>query len=344
MWDHVRGNDTRRERAPADGPPGLVRRGHALLRPPPARVAPVARRTRRSSSRPSDGTWRSEAAVAAGRQPPRRPRAERPAPTPTTAQNNGTGDGGARTARASGPFSPPLTARRAPRGRAEGHGRRRERALPNANLVADVYDIDAGRNATLISRGAYLLRGDRQSTLRPLRRRLEDPRRPPHRRAAHGRPTPSGGRTCRPASTVDGARARAITLPFLRCTRTAHDPGRPVGEARELQAPRRPSTSRPTRWTPPTGRTSRCDCDRGAAERTACERRVLTRRPSGRRPAQRGCRRARRAQPPPPRDMTDAEREEALAHWHDLAVAVLTAAGAALGGGREWPTGHPGAP
>jgi hypothetical protein len=34
-------------------------------------------------------------------------------------------------------------------------------------------------------------------------------------------------------------------------------------------------------------------------------------------------------------DMTDAERQEALAHWHDLAVAVLTAAGAALGGGGE---------
>src|SRR4051794_35419416 len=31
-------------------------------------------------------------------------------------------------------------------------------------------------------------------------------------------------------------------------------------------------------------------------------------------------------------DMTEAERQEALAHWHDLAVAVLTAAGAALGG------------
>ena len=31
--------------------------------------------------------------------------------------------------------------------------------------------------------------------------------------------------------------------------------------------------------------------------------------------------------------MTEAERAEALAHWHDLAVAVLTAAGAALGGG-----------
>ena len=34
-------------------------------------------------------------------------------------------------------------------------------------------------------------------------------------------------------------------------------------------------------------------------------------------------------------DMTEAERQEALAHWHDLAVAVLTAAGAALGSGGE---------
>jgi hypothetical protein len=33
--------------------------------------------------------------------------------------------------------------------------------------------------------------------------------------------------------------------------------------------------------------------------------------------------------------MTDAEQADALAHWHDLAVAVLTAAGAALGGGES---------
>ena len=33
--------------------------------------------------------------------------------------------------------------------------------------------------------------------------------------------------------------------------------------------------------------------------------------------------------------MTDEERADALSHWHDLAVAVLTAAGAALGGEDE---------
>jgi hypothetical protein len=33
--------------------------------------------------------------------------------------------------------------------------------------------------------------------------------------------------------------------------------------------------------------------------------------------------------------MTEAERNDALSHWHDLAVTVLSAAGAALGGGEE---------
>ena len=33
--------------------------------------------------------------------------------------------------------------------------------------------------------------------------------------------------------------------------------------------------------------------------------------------------------------MTDAERSDALSHWHDLAVMVLTAAGAALGGDED---------
>ena len=35
--------------------------------------------------------------------------------------------------------------------------------------------------------------------------------------------------------------------------------------------------------------------------------------------------------------MTDAEQRDALSHWHDLAVTVLTAAGAALGRSSEGP-------
>jgi hypothetical protein len=35
--------------------------------------------------------------------------------------------------------------------------------------------------------------------------------------------------------------------------------------------------------------------------------------------------------------MTEAERNDALSHWHDLAVTVLSAASAALGGAEEEP-------
>ena len=47
-------------------------------------------------------------------------------------------------------------ARRAPRRRAARDGRRGVHA-PDANLVADVYDVDSAGSATLISRGTYLL-------------------------------------------------------------------------------------------------------------------------------------------------------------------------------------------
>jgi hypothetical protein len=38
--------------------------------------------------------------------------------------------------------------------------------------------------------------------------------------------------------------------------------------------------------------------------------------------------------------MTEAERNDALSHWHDLAVTVLSAAGAALGGDEEGADGN----
>ena len=40
--------------------------------------------------------------------------------------------------------------------------------------------------------------------------------------------------------------------------------------------------------------------------------------------------------------MTEEERADALSHWHDLAVAVLTAAGAALGDGQSETADAPG--
>ena len=47
----------------------------------------------------------------------------------------------------------------------EGHTSTCRVAPENANLVVDVYDIDSGRNATLIWRGAYLLSGNELVTL-----------------------------------------------------------------------------------------------------------------------------------------------------------------------------------
>jgi hypothetical protein len=38
--------------------------------------------------------------------------------------------------------------------------------------------------------------------------------------------------------------------------------------------------------------------------------------------------------------MTEAERNDALSHWHDLAVTVLSAAGAALGGDEDATDGN----
>ena len=50
----------RRERPPQDGPRGLLRRGHALLRPVPEGHRPRPCRTRPSRSQTNDGKWRAE--------------------------------------------------------------------------------------------------------------------------------------------------------------------------------------------------------------------------------------------------------------------------------------------
>ena len=96
-------------------------------------------------------------------------------------------------------------------------------APENANLVVDVYDLDSGRNATLISRGAYLLSGNELVTLDLYG---DDWKIPAGHRVgvlitganaewwAH---VPTGGTV-----TVRDAR---IELPYLQCTRSAMLPG-----------------------------------------------------------------------------------------------------------------------
>jgi predicted acyl esterase len=159
MWDHVRGNDV-----DASGRLAMGRHGwfdevmrfydqHLLGVAPSVQDPPIAVET-------SDGTWRSE-----NQWPPADASslstALKPGSYTDDAQNNGTADGGTPNGQGIWTFSPPLAH--------DAHFAGVPKvtvnatiALPDANLVADVYDVDAAGRATLISRGTYLLAGSGQ--------------------------------------------------------------------------------------------------------------------------------------------------------------------------------------
>jgi predicted acyl esterase len=159
MWDHVRGNDV-----DTDGRLAMGRHGwfdevmrfydqHLLGVAASVQDPPVAVET-------SDGTWRSEA-----QWPPADASALstrlRPGAYTDDAQNNGTADGGTPNGQGIWTFSPPL----AHDAHLAGVPKATVNAsivVPDANLVADVYDVDSAGQATLISRGAYLLAGSGQ--------------------------------------------------------------------------------------------------------------------------------------------------------------------------------------
>jgi uncharacterized protein len=155
MWDHVRGNDVDENGRLAMGRHGwfdeVMRFYDQYLRgvAPSVVDPPVAVET-------SDGSWRSEA-----QWPPADASSVTTALKPGTytddAQNNGTADGGS-AGEGIWTFSPPL----AHDAHLAGIPKVTVSAsitLPDANLVADVYDVDSGGRATLISRGTYLLPG-----------------------------------------------------------------------------------------------------------------------------------------------------------------------------------------
>ena len=178
MWDHVRGNDVDASGRLAMGRHGwfdeVMRFYDQYLRgEAPSVVDPAV------AVETSDGSWRAES-----QWPPADASsvatALKPGSYTDDAQNNGTGDG---AGTGIWTFSPPL----AHDAHLAGIPKVTVNAsitLPDANLVADVYDVDSGGRATLISRGTYLLRGQRRGVLRPLRRRLEAAGRPSRRRAA----------------------------------------------------------------------------------------------------------------------------------------------------------------
>jgi predicted acyl esterase len=153
MWDHVRGNDT--------DAGGRLLMGRASWFEEVMRFFDRHVKGDATADDPatviqtSDGTWRAE---------PNWPPNDSAATTTTLnpgsytddARNDGTGSG--TTGQGIWTISPPL----AQAAHFAGVPKLTvdvAKAPRNANLVADVYDIDSGSNATLISRGAYLLSG-----------------------------------------------------------------------------------------------------------------------------------------------------------------------------------------
>lgn len=215
MWDHVRGNDT-----DADGRLLMGRKAwfdevmrfyarHLKGDAPPDVDPPVAVES-------SDGRWRSETAwpPADGR---RVVRALNAGSYADDGQNNGTAEGGSPNGQGVWTISPPLQSPAhfagVPRITVDA-----EPSLPDANLVADVYDIDTSGQATLISRGAYLLRAPGAVTfdLYGDDWRLD---------AGHRLGVLVTGANAEwwlhaPTGQMVAVRSASIELPMLRCTRT----------------------------------------------------------------------------------------------------------------------------
>ena len=238
MWDHVRGNDTDAHRPPAMGRAGwfdeVMRFYDHYLKGVDAGRRPT--RTRRSRSRPAT-------APGAPRQPGRRPtrtplHRRRCKPGSYTDDGNNKARGEARLGRTGDgiwTFSPPLAHDAALRGRAQVDARRHRARSPNANLSADVYDIDATTTRRSQPQRLPARRRAAHDRLRPLRQRLEDPRRPPHRRAGDRvqRRVVDARPTLQTVTVKSGCDLAAVP----RCRRT-RDPGRPVDRAGQLQGER----------------------------------------------------------------------------------------------------------
>jgi predicted acyl esterase len=98
-------------------------------------------------------------------------------------------------------------------------------APANANLVGDVYDIDAAGNATLISRGAYLLSGPGSVTFDLYG---DDWKLPAgHRVGVLLTSSNAEWWLHVPTLATVQVRGASVSLPYLRCTRTATIQGDP---------------------------------------------------------------------------------------------------------------------
>jgi predicted acyl esterase len=110
-------------------------------------------------------------------------------------------------------------------------------APANANLVVDVYDIDSGRDATLVSRGAYLLSGNELANFDLYGDDWKIPA--GHRVGVLITSANAEWWLHVPTLGTVGVRDARIQLPFLKCTRTSNEQGAPSVklESYRAQAP-----------------------------------------------------------------------------------------------------------
>jgi predicted acyl esterase len=154
MWDHVRGNDRDEE--------GRLKMGRDSwfeetmhFYDQYLKGAPAAKKDPVNAVETSDGSWRNETSW-----PPKdsiaRSTALNAGGYSDDGTNNGTGDAGPPNGQGVWTFSPPF---QSPVHLAGVPHVTVDVDFPgaDANLVADVYDLDAKNNATLVSRGAYLV-------------------------------------------------------------------------------------------------------------------------------------------------------------------------------------------
>jgi predicted acyl esterase len=178
----------------------------------------------------SDGTWRAESTWPPSDSTPVNTTLN-PGTYADDGQNEGTGSG--TTGQGIWTISPRLTR--------DAHfaGTPRitvdvQQAPENANLVVDVYDIDSGRNATLISRGATLLSGNELKTIDL----YGDDWKLPAGHRVGVLITGANAEWWAHVPTLQDVTIRdaRITLPYLGCTRTANLEGDPSVKLEDYKA------------------------------------------------------------------------------------------------------------
>jgi predicted acyl esterase len=231
MWDHVRGNDTDGSGRLAMGRAGwfdeVMRFYDSYLK---GEALSVADPTLAVES--GDGTWRAEQAWPPADSTPLHA-ALRTGTYADDGQNNGTAEGGTPNGKGVWTFSPPAA------GDAHLAGVPRvtvdaSAMLPNANLVVDVYDVDAAGDATLISRSASLLKRSG-----PVSFDLygDDWKLPAGHRVGV-LVTGANAEWWLHTPTLQNVtvRSASIDLPFLRCTRTQTIQGDPSVKLEDYRA------------------------------------------------------------------------------------------------------------